>query len=204
LLDGKEICDLAFGLQNNYRTAAFLNLRAACTGLVHKLADLLGNSGVTESCLACRKFHCNGQEFGFVALDVSPQECNEVARRAHNLDNFTFYLFQQTEVKRKSTLERRRKLGTAFYGFLGLLLSYSLARKYVAAHWAFLATLGIWGASSVPVYMYFNPAWSHAQSAFAVALLSADFRRYFFKRKGLMQQIEQRDIQQLEKNPPPS
>ena len=61
-------------------------------------------------------------------------------------------------------------LGTAFYGFLGLLLSYSLARKYVAAHWAFLATLGIWGASSLPVYMYFNPAWSHAQSAFAVAL----------------------------------
>lgn len=61
-------------------------------------------------------------------------------------------------------------LGTAFYGFLGLLLSYFLARKYVAAHWAFLATLGIWGASSLPVYMYFNPAWSHAQSAFAVAL----------------------------------
>ena len=61
-------------------------------------------------------------------------------------------------------------LGTAFYGFLGLLLSYSLARKYVAAHWAFLATVGIWGASSLPVYMYFNPAWSHAQSAFAVAL----------------------------------
>src|SRR5215472_13347293 len=61
-------------------------------------------------------------------------------------------------------------LGTAIYGFLGLFLSYSLARKYVWAHWAFLATLGIWGASSLPVYMYFNPAWSHAQSAFAVAL----------------------------------
>jgi hypothetical protein len=61
-------------------------------------------------------------------------------------------------------------LGTAFYGFLGLLLSYSLARRHVAAHWAFLATLGIWGASSLPVYMYFNPAWSHAHSAFAVAL----------------------------------
>src|SRR5205807_5506870 len=61
-------------------------------------------------------------------------------------------------------------LGTAIYGFLGLLFSYSLARKYVEEHWAFLATLGIWGASSLPVYMYFNPAWSHAQSAFAVAL----------------------------------
>jgi hypothetical protein len=61
-------------------------------------------------------------------------------------------------------------LGTAFYGFLGLLLSYSLAKKYVEERWAFLATLGIWGASSLPVYMYFNPAWSHAHSVFAVAL----------------------------------
>jgi len=61
-------------------------------------------------------------------------------------------------------------LGTAFYGFLGLLFSYSLAKKYVDQRWAFLATLGVWGASSLPVYMYFNPAWSHAHSAFAVAL----------------------------------
>src|SRR5213079_848613 len=37
-------------------------------------------------------------------------------------------------------------LGTAIYGFLGLLFSYSLARKYVEERWAFLATLGIWGA----------------------------------------------------------
>jgi len=61
-------------------------------------------------------------------------------------------------------------LGTAFYGFLGMLLSYSLAKKYVEKRWAFLATLGVWGASSLPVYMYFNPAWSHAHSVFAVAL----------------------------------
>jgi hypothetical protein len=61
-------------------------------------------------------------------------------------------------------------LGTAVYGFLGLLFSFSLARKYVRERWAFLATLGIWLASSLPVYMYFNPAWSHAHSAFAVAL----------------------------------
>jgi hypothetical protein len=40
----------------------------------------------------------------------------------------------------------------------------------VEKRWAFLATLGVWGASSLPVYMYFNPAWSHAHSAFAVAL----------------------------------
>lgn len=60
--------------------------------------------------------------------------------------------------------------GTAVYGFLGLLLSFLLARKYVRDRWAFLATMGIWLASSLPVYMYFNPAWSHAHSAFAVAL----------------------------------
>jgi hypothetical protein len=61
-------------------------------------------------------------------------------------------------------------IGTAFYGFLGLLLAFSLARKYVAEKWAFLATLAVWFASSLPVYMYFNPAWSHAHSAFVVAL----------------------------------
>jgi hypothetical protein len=33
--------------------------------------------------------------------------------------------------------------------------------------------------------------------------LSADLQRYLFKRKALMQQIEERDIQQFEKNPPP-
>ena len=61
-------------------------------------------------------------------------------------------------------------VGTAFYGFLGLFLSFRLACKYVEERWALLATLGIWGASSLPVYMYFNPSWSHAHSAFAVAL----------------------------------
>ena len=61
-------------------------------------------------------------------------------------------------------------LGTAVYGFLGLWISFHLARKYLPERWAFLATVGIWFASSLPVYMYFNPSWSHAHSAFAVAL----------------------------------
>ncbi len=61
-------------------------------------------------------------------------------------------------------------LGTAFYGFLGLLLSFRLTRKYAGERWALLATLGVGGASSLPVYMYFNPSWSHAHSAFCVAL----------------------------------
>jgi hypothetical protein len=61
-------------------------------------------------------------------------------------------------------------LATAIYSFLGLLLSFRLARQYVNERWALLATLAIWWASSLPVYMYFNPSWSHAHSAFAVAL----------------------------------
>lgn len=59
---------------------------------------------------------------------------------------------------------------TGVYGFLGLWLSFRLARKYVGPVWAFVATLAIWWASSLPVYMYFNPAWSHAHSAFMCAL----------------------------------
>src|SRR5208282_1343233 len=61
-------------------------------------------------------------------------------------------------------------LGTALYGFLALVISFVLARRYVAERWAFLATLGIWFGSALPVYMYFNPSWSHAHSAFMVAL----------------------------------
>jgi hypothetical protein len=48
-------------------------------------------------------------------------------------------------------------LATALYGFLGLLISFRIARKYVAETWALLATLVIWWASSLAVYMYFNP-----------------------------------------------
>ena len=61
-------------------------------------------------------------------------------------------------------------LATAFYGFCGLLLAFHITRQYVAEKWALLATIAIWWGSSFPVYMYFNPSWSHAHSAFAVAL----------------------------------
>jgi hypothetical protein len=60
--------------------------------------------------------------------------------------------------------------GTALYGFLALFIAFSVARRYVSEFSAFLATLGIWFASSLPIYMYFNPSWSHAQSAFTVSL----------------------------------
>jgi len=61
-------------------------------------------------------------------------------------------------------------LATAIYAFLGLLLAFRLARHYVEERWALLATISIWWASSLPVYMYFNPSWSHAHSAFTVSL----------------------------------
>jgi hypothetical protein len=61
-------------------------------------------------------------------------------------------------------------LATAVYGFLGLWLSFRLACRYVEERWALLATLGIWFASALPVYMYFNPSWSHAHSVFIVAV----------------------------------
>lgn len=59
---------------------------------------------------------------------------------------------------------------TAVYGFLGLLISFRMARNYAQERWALLATVAIWWASSLPVYMYFNPSWSHAHSVFVVAL----------------------------------
>jgi hypothetical protein len=59
---------------------------------------------------------------------------------------------------------------TVLYGFLGLFISFRLAIKYVGPLWSFVATIAIWWASSLPVYMYFNPSWSHAHSAFVVAL----------------------------------
>jgi hypothetical protein len=61
-------------------------------------------------------------------------------------------------------------LATATYGFFSLFLAFQIARKFFDGQWAFLATLGIWMASSLPIYMYFNPSWSHAHSAFTVAL----------------------------------
>jgi hypothetical protein len=61
-------------------------------------------------------------------------------------------------------------LATACYGFLSLLLTFRISKKYFAAPWPFFATVTIWMASSLPIYMYFNPSWSHALSAFSVAL----------------------------------
>ncbi len=61
-------------------------------------------------------------------------------------------------------------LGTAGYSFLGLLLARAVAARYVSPSAATLATVGIWFASSLPVYMYFLPFHVHALAAFTVAL----------------------------------
>jgi hypothetical protein len=61
-------------------------------------------------------------------------------------------------------------LGTALYGCLALLLAFRRARRYTEERWALLATLAVWWGSSLAVYVYFNPSWSHAHSAFVVAL----------------------------------
>ena len=61
-------------------------------------------------------------------------------------------------------------LATALYAFVGLCLSFRFASSYVPERWSFLATLGMWFASSLPVYMYFIPSYSHAHSVFAAAL----------------------------------
>jgi hypothetical protein len=73
-------------------------------------------------------------------------------------------------------------LATAIYGFLGLYLSFLIARQYVQERWALLATIAIWLASSLPIYMYFNPSWSHAHSAFAVALFLWYWHKTRFQR----------------------
>ena len=68
-------------------------------------------------------------------------------------------------------------VATALYGFLGLGVSFALARLYVAELWAFFATLGIWLATSLPVYLYFDPFYSHAHSVFAVAIFLGYWHR---------------------------
>lgn len=61
-------------------------------------------------------------------------------------------------------------VGTATYGWLAILIGYSLAARVSGSRAALAAALAVWGASSLPVYMYFLPFHVHALAAFAVAL----------------------------------
>jgi len=61
--------------------------------------------------------------------------------------------------------------GSAFYGFFAILLSIRAARLLVRGKGAFSAGLAIWFGTPLLFYMYVAPPFSHACSAFAVALL---------------------------------
>lgn len=60
--------------------------------------------------------------------------------------------------------------GTALLSFVGLLLAYRTARRFVSAGAALLGTAGVWFASSLPVYMYLLPFQAHALAGFTVSL----------------------------------
>jgi hypothetical protein len=60
-------------------------------------------------------------------------------------------------------------LGTALYAFLGLWLAYRLSLRVASPGAAFLGTVAIWLASSLPVYIYFLPFHAHGIASFTVA-----------------------------------
>ncbi len=60
--------------------------------------------------------------------------------------------------------------GSAFYGFLAILLSIGAARRVTGPHGALLSAAAVWLGTPLLFYMYVAPPFSHACSAFAVAL----------------------------------
>ncbi|MFQ5822491.1 MAG: hypothetical protein ACE5JB_00360 [bacterium] len=61
-------------------------------------------------------------------------------------------------------------IGSALYGFIGLLLAYFLSRKFFSIKISLLASIGIWFASSTVFYIYLHPSLSHANEIFVVSL----------------------------------
>jgi hypothetical protein len=61
-------------------------------------------------------------------------------------------------------------LATAGYAFLGLFLAYRTAERFAGKEPALVATAALWLASSLPVYVYFLPFYSHALASFAVSV----------------------------------
>ena len=59
--------------------------------------------------------------------------------------------------------------GSAFYGFMTIVLAMTAARQIVPNH-AFSSGLAVWLGTPLLFYMYVAPPFSHACSAFAVAL----------------------------------
>jgi hypothetical protein len=73
-------------------------------------------------------------------------------------------------------------LATAGYAFLGLFLAYRAAARITGPAPALLATVAVWLASSLPVYVYFLPFYSHALASFGVSL----FLWYWLTRRPLL------------------
>lgn len=61
-------------------------------------------------------------------------------------------------------------LASAIYGFVGLLLTYTLCRNYFSEASSILSVIVIWFASPLLFYMYITPPMSHASSVFASSL----------------------------------
>ena len=61
-------------------------------------------------------------------------------------------------------------IGSVFFGWLGIYLSYRIARHYFAEWIALGAALTVLFATNAVYYMYVAPAFSHAASLFASAL----------------------------------
>ncbi|HEX6973819.1 MAG TPA: hypothetical protein VF147_05420, partial [Vicinamibacterales bacterium] len=60
--------------------------------------------------------------------------------------------------------------GSAFYGFAAILLSIAAARRITGASGALFSGIVVWLGTPILFYMYVAPPFSHACSAFAVAL----------------------------------
>ena len=61
-------------------------------------------------------------------------------------------------------------LASAFYGFLGFLLQYLMARRFFSEKPAFWAVITMWFGAHAVFYMYVTPPMSHATSIFTTSL----------------------------------
>ena len=77
-------------------------------------------------------------------------------------------------------------LGSNFYAFLGLLIAFKIASRLFPVTTSFLATVGIWFASSIPVYMYLYPSMPHNTALFTVAIFY-----YYWLKTGINRSLHQ-------------
>jgi hypothetical protein len=77
------------------------------------------------------------------------------------------------------------KLTAATCVFAGLFLAYRVARNDFGERGMFLATLGFWFTSPLPVYVYFNPWYSYVASIFSASLFIFYWGRTRERRNGL-------------------